>query len=96
MCSRARSGASSPSNTAPAAAIAGTDVTPDAPASAVARSSCSRIPRRFAAAQHSGGVHLAGRGGDQHVVGILQECPPANAWRKAAWANGTVRPIDFA
>ncbi len=41
------------------------------------------------------GVELAG-GRDRDVVGIGQVAATEQAWRKAASANETVRPIDFA
>ena len=42
-------------------------------------------------------VHLARRGGDQHVVRALTSArPPAKAWRNAASENATARPICLA
>ena len=58
------------------------------------RRSASRTPRSSRRLEHRGGMHLARRRRRSRTLsGSASARPPAKAWRKAASANATVRPI---
>ena len=79
------------------ATTAGTSRTPAADRAARSpRSSAVAHAAQLGALQHRAGCISHAAAAITHVSGSASERPPANAWRKAASANATVRPICLA
>src|ERR1700722_6154143 len=96
MCAAASRSARSPWKTRSPTRTAGTSAMPSAMAAAVASPSCSAMDRIAAPLITAlGGISQAAAA-IRTESSSASERPPAKAWRKAAWAKGTVRPIDLA
>src|SRR5919199_2631410 len=89
----ARGRSASPWNTRSPVHTAGTSRTPRSAASAVASARVSPMDRRPAALRTAAGCISQAAEAISTVSGSSSERPPAKAWRDAARADATVRPI---